>query len=232
MIRSVPYSRLELPELLTLSDQSYQVVTERHPEAAILASALNPLSDAMDETRLALGSTTKEELTEQVEIADARRDDSYKALVAYIKAGLLRHSQLSYQEASKRLLAIINQNGGRSLYRYGYSKQTAALESLFKDLNSAEALKDLATIQATKWLDDLKADHEAFKTVYAQREKVRANKSKNIPTDDSARRKLQPALENLYTLVDAFFISAQIEGLKETIDILNKTIDRALASAR
>ena len=51
-------------------------------------------------------------------------------------------------------------------------------------------------------------------------------------TRSAARKELQPALENLYTVVDAFFISAQIEGLEETIDILNKTIDRALASAR
>ena len=62
------------------------------------------------------------------------------------------------QEASKRLLAIINQNGGRSLYRYGYSKQTAALESLFKDLNSAEALKDLATIKLDVELEQQPTD--------------------------------------------------------------------------
>ena len=40
--------------------------------------------------------------------------------------------------------------------------------------------------------DELKAAHEAFKAVYAEREKARAGKN-NIPTDKAATKLLQEA---------------------------------------
>ena len=230
MIRSIPYSSFDLAQLITLSDQSYKIVQDRHSREVLLVGVLKNLSDAIEKARPAVGSTTKEALTEQVRLNDARRDDNYAGMIMHIEAGLKRHSMPSYQGACERLKALFDKNGGRALYRYSYSKQTASMESLFKDLESKQAQTDIETINATKWLKELKADHEAFKKVYAQRDEEEA--SKNIPTNEEAAKLLKPELSSLLTVVDAFHISRQIEGIQGTIDVLNETIDRAVSAAR
>lgn len=229
MIEPVPYSTFSLSQLLTLGDQSYKIVKEQHPKNPLLAGVLERLSSAVETAEAAIGSTGKEALAEQVQLSDARRDDNYVGLCKHIEAGLKRHSSPAYQDACKRLIAIFNQNG-RNLHRYSYASQTATLQSLFNDLDNAEAKADLSTVKATEWLKELKADQEAFDKVYAQRSKEKAGK--DIPTDEAARKELKPAMENLYSVLNAFFISEQIRGLDSTLDILNETIARALASAR
>ena len=229
MIRSIYYSVFKLPQLLTLGAQTYDILMKRHPENVLLAGLLQNLSDALKKAEAAVGSTTKEPGTEDVQSSDARRDDNYVGLVQYIQACTRRVAQPAIQEASKRLLAIFTANG-RKLYNFSYAKQTAAMESLFADLDSDEARKDLAIIGATEWLNELKADHEAFKAAYAQRGTEKAGK--DILTDEAAAKLLRQALKSLYGGIDAFSIGGQISGIEETIDILNEAIDRAVASAK
>ena len=231
MLRSIPYTVLNLAQLLALCDQIYKVVKERHPEEASLAGFLKSFSDAIEQAKLALASTIKEELTDAVETADALRDDCYVVLLTFIRAGLRRSAQPAYQQACERLFAIFDQNGGYALYNYSYNDQTAALESLLKDLDSPQAQADIEAIEATQRLKELKAAHEAFKAVYAEREKARATK-KNMPTDKAATKLLQGAREKLFIMLDAHHLSGQVEGIDETIDIINSSIKRALASAR
>ena len=199
------------------------------PAQKITPGFLQNLSDALKKAEAAVGSTTKEPGTEEVQSSDARRDDNYIGLVQHIQACTRRVAQPAIQEASKRLLAIFTANG-RELYSFSYAKQTAAMESLFVDLGSDEARKDLTTTGATEWLKELKADHEAFKAAYAKRGTEKAGT--NILTDEAAAKLLRQALKSLYGGVDAFSIGGQIRGIEETIDILNEAIGRAVASAK
>ena len=94
-----------------------------------------------------------------------------------------------------------------------------------------QAQADIKTTRATSWLAELKAAHEAFKAVYAEREKARAGKN-NIPTDKAATKLLQEARENLFIVLEAHRLGGQVEGVDETIGIINSSIKRSLASAR
>ena len=196
----------------------------------MLAGSYQLLSEAMEQTRQALGRETKEALTVEVTFADDKFDENYNGLLSHIKAGLNRNSLPEYQAAAERLLAVFDKHGGRSLPRLSYSKQTATAGLLFDDLESEQANADLDTLQASQWLAELKADYEAFKTVFARREKERA--SNKAPLNATARKKLIAELKNFYKVIDVFHMTNQIKGLGETINLLNKIIDRAMTSAR
>ena len=74
MIQSIPFSVFDLPELLALGAQSHQIVSERYPEEALLTNILQHLSNALKEAEAAVGSTTKEALTDEVKRSDVPTD--------------------------------------------------------------------------------------------------------------------------------------------------------------
>lgn len=117
----------------------------------------------------------------------------------------------------------------RQLNKLSYDDQSAALKSLFNDLDTDAARADLETIGATEWLKELKADHEAFEAGYQQRNIEKS--TRDIPTDLEARKLLASALDDLITVINAFKLSSQLENVDRTIALLNGTIDRARIAA-
>lgn len=229
MIRPITHSNLSLSQLLTLADRICKTVLENHPDEALLAGVMKILAEAIEQASLAIGSTQKEPGTEDVTLLDGKRDMSFSALLRLITAGLFRHSVPEHQEACKRLTEIFDKND-RGLNKLSYDKQSAALKSLFKDLDKKAPLADLATIQATQWLEDLKADHEAFEAAYQKRSMENSNR--NILTDLEARKQLVTALNNVVNVINVFKLSGQLENVDTTIPLLNEIIDRAQIAAK
>ena len=229
MIRSLGHSKLNLSQLLTLADRIYKTVQENHPEEALLSGIMQALAEAIEQASLAIGSTRKESGTEDITTLDGKRDMSYSALLRLINAGLMRHSVPNHQEACKRLTEIFDKND-RGLNKLSYDKQSAALKSLFKDLDEEAAKADLATIRATQWLKELKADNEAFEAAYQKRSMEKS--TQNILTDIEARRQLVIALNNVVNALNVFKLSNQIENVEATMTLLNEIIDRAQLAAK
>ena len=195
----------------------------------LLSGVMQALAEGIEQTSLAIGSTQKEPGTEDVTALDSKRDMSYSALLRLITAGLMRHAVPEHQEACKRLTDIFDKND-RGLNKLSYDKQSAALKSLFKDLDNEISQADLATIQATQWLEDLKADHNAFEAAYQKRSMEKL--AQNILTDIEARKQLVIALNNVINVINAFKLSAQLDGVDATITLLNEIIDRAIIAAK
>lgn len=229
MIKKIPYSYFSLKSLASFADQVISIVEKSHAEELMLAGMVQAIRESREKAIQAINSTLKEDLTEQVIQLDAQRDDSFVSLRNHIDAGLLRHRHPEYQEACKRLSVIFLKNG-RMLNKLGYQEQSAALSSLFMDLSDASAMEDLKNIHALEWLEELKKDQEEFLIVYTQRGEEKAGK--DIPRDEDAFKELKTAMDNLFILLNAFQISKQVSGLDATIDTINESIDRTLASMR
>ena len=97
-------------------------------------------------------------------------------------------------------------------------------------MDNPQASEDLATINATEWFEELKADNEALKKAFTERVKTTA--VKKVPTDAVAMKGLTQALNLFITVINAAQIHNQIIGIEKTIDMLNEAISGALASAR
>ena len=104
------------------------------------------------------------------------------------------------------------------------------MESFFDYLDNDQSRADLETINATEWLKELKAANEAFKKAHAER--VKRETSKDVPTNEAALKLLKPSIDSLFTVINAYYINGQVEGIDETISLLNEANARSLSAAR
>ncbi len=229
MIKKFPYSSLSPEAMITLATESITTITTNHPDEAAFSKSITRLSNAKDEAQKGIGKTTKEALTAAVTLADAKRDDNYRGIRDHIEAGLKRHSNPLYQQACKRLDSILIKHG-KNLIKSSYPVESSRLNKLFKDLETKQAIADLQIAHLTDWLSELKTDQIAFEKVFIERNKQKA--TKDTLTDDQTRKILTDALQKFYIVIDAAFIDETVAGVDVSINQINITIDRIVASAK
>ena len=227
MIRKIPYSTLNLKSLSSLSHQLVTIVEKNHADELMLSGMLKSIKDAMAKATLAVNAGPEEDISEQIVALDAKRDDTFVSLRNHIDAGLLRHRSPEYQQACKRLSEVFA-NNGRLLYKLSHDEQSDAMQALFQDLSTPQAMQDLSAIYALDWLGELKKDQEDFEALYHQRSE--GGHAEDMPRDDEAFKDLKIALENLIILMNAFEISRQVPNLDNTIEFMNECIDQMLSS--
>lgn len=224
----IPFTVIPLAGLVTMAERTLAIVRQQHPEVAMLTTPLSNLEAAIGVAVQALGSSRSLQKTVTVQQADRDRDNSYESLRNSIRAGLRRNNP-AYREACERLLILFSKNN-LELARLSYDAQTAALLSLFADLSTLQAVADLATIHATEWLQELKSDQERFEQAVSERGSERVQSQ--VPTDESARMQLIPALKALYKLLDVAEDHALIAGVDQTIPLLNAMIQEIITAHR
>lgn len=120
------------------------------------------------------------ELTEEVETLDARRDRAEKCL-KFIAVGYTFHFDPAKRTAGQLILKAY-QKFGASISRMNYLIETAALTKLVSELDGEDALKQaVETIQQLDVVNEIKASNEAFEAIYFDRSSSNAQK-----TDKSA----------------------------------------------
>ena len=229
MTSKISFSMFGLGELNTLARQLFAVVSEAYADQPALSQALSALKAAIDMGDRALGNARGEALTEAVQQADSRRDDSFMSLRDHLAAGLRRHGKPEYQLACERLKKVFDQHG-TTLHRESYAKQSALLVSLFKDLETAPAVADLATVGATEWLAELERDQAEFEDLYAQRNDDRATADRT--TYEEAKQDLRQALEMLLVILNGLHLGGLLPNSEATLGRINQHIERATYKGR
>lgn len=228
MIKDVYYSYLNPESIISLANQSLEIITTNHPKAEIFEKAIKNLKDSILKAEQAVGKTAKESLTDSVFRADTHRDATFIGFRNHIDAGLRRHRNPLYQEACAQISAIIDKHG-RDVYKLPYAEQSTAFHAMLTELTSADVKPSLANASATGWVNELEMDQKDFDTVFLQRNVEKA--ADTSITDKEAIKLLKPELKNFYTLINAFYINGQTE-FETSINEINSTIDRIITSAK
>ena len=228
IITRIPYTKISLEDLITLSNRVYTVLEERHPDEDFFRGVLGKVTAGVAMGTQAMGSTRASSLTDSIEAADRDRDDSFDSLRYHVRAGLKRNNAL-YQHACERLYAIFQRNG-LNLSRLPYNQQSGALASLFADLNESQATRDLEVVHATAWLQELKDDQIAFEE--ALRSRVEERSENEVPTDAEAREALIPALKGLFKTLDVAEENELVAEISETLTRCNVIIREVTSASR
>lgn len=229
MISNIPYTLIPLPGLVTMSERSVQVLNSRHPDEAFFLRTIDKLLFASGLATRAIGSSRQAEGTKTVVAADDDRDASFDSVRDHVKAGLKRNNP-EYKAACERLYGIFKKNN-LNLSRLPYDEETGALISLFEDLSGSQPEADLAMINASEWLAELKRDQTAFENAV----KARASEKKEvseIPTDAVAKEALIPALKSFYRVIDVAEENEIVTGVSETIGLINVIIQEVVTAHR
>ncbi len=225
-ITKIPFSTLSLESLLELAKECSEALSTKHSEDPILSAPITDLNEPMLKAKLAIASNRKQELTEEINEADFRRDRAFVGFRKYIEAHQFKDWDKNAQKAAANLITIIERHG-KNLYREGLTVQSALLASLFEDLKKDQAQEDLDAIDAKKWLKHLTDLQEAFSDMVQRRDELEAKK--DVPTKADAKAELVKKLSVLFSGLD-FLTNTQSTKYGETGKLVNGIAERIIRS--
>lgn len=190
----------------------------------------------VNELNAALAKTRGLELTAEVYAADDRRDMRFKSFRGFIDHK--RYSEdANEREHAEYLWAILNRHS-LSLWTLGFTDQTARLNTLFSELDSADKAQDaLAAIAATNQYAAVKTSQSDFESIFKARTQEASAKDDD-PKVRASRKKLAGNLEALLINIEMAEELNQEAGeetlskIKSLIGNVNEVVASAMSIAR
>lgn len=227
-ITKIPFSTLSIEIILELAQQCGDVLSAKHSEDSILGSPIADLAEPIRRAKLAVASSRKKELTEEISKADFKRDRAFIGFRKYVEAFQFKDWDSASQKAASSLMRIIEKHG-KDLYREGLTVQSTLLASLFADLSTESTKADLATLNAEEWFKNLSDLQTEFSDMILKRDELEAKK--DIPTKADAKTELVKALSILLSGLD-FLTNTQSTKYGEIGKLINKVAERITANHR
>lgn len=216
---------IKLPVLSKLSAAQYSGVTREIKDMVML----NPLvygkvkvyfdSDFLPSATLmpsAFGKKTKSLFTAKIVDAKDNRITKFRAL-RYVIKGDTQKSDANISDAAKELLAFLDGYGDFS--SKSITTQTPIIEDVLIDLDGVYAPK-VELLGISQEVEDLREANVSFKQYTSKREDE--NIKKPTSTVAELRKKLDPAIRTLCSMIDVFAISEKSTELDNFIKKLNE----------
>lgn len=194
----------------------------------MIATMLARIDPQVETAIQAIGSSTRQPLTEEVSQADTRRDNSFRSLRDHIEAGLRRQND-SYRTACEALWSEFEKNG-LNLYSIKREKETAAIVSLINDLRQEKHEQHLKTTNITRWVQELEDDNQAYVSATQQRSAARS--SDNTVKDTEAFKDLKASLDLLESVLNTLSAMGSPEGIAPVVDEIAQYIREANTAAK
>lgn len=169
----------------------------------------------------------KDSFTDDLEAADAARDDRHIGFRMYVEAAGYRASA-DWQAASERIMEVIRRYG-TDAWRKGYATESAAINNLLGDLAEEPLATDVATIEANSWKGELEQAQQAFEAIYEERLK---QEKEDIMPIRSSRKALVEALRNLLSMMELQQQVNNNEPLTSIISSTDELIGTTMTTAR
>ncbi len=227
MLLKIVYSLYTLTSLSELARSIKSLLNAKYPAEQIVISLISKIDQSQAIALQAIGSSTKQGLTDLLHAADAKRDNSFVALRDYVASGL-RRENAPYRAACQALWPLFEKND-TTLYRLPFRVETQSIESLLTDLKAGDAPVHLATINATEWVEELDSNNQAFVDVQLQR--ASAKTTDTTVTDDEAFKHLTVSLELVNSTMDSLAMM-EVAGVEAVAAELNTYISDANTNAR
>lgn len=211
-----------IPDLLNSSIQNAELnnhgsnVIKVIEDANVADDTLIELKDALavdnEQLTLALNQDRQNEFTVTLRTLDDLRDDGFKCLKRHVLADTTLLN-VAIANSAKAVYRIIK-NHGLMLYRDSYEKESALLESLFKDLDEVPMQQELVTLGITTVYEELKQAQSNFNDTYVSRSITAPNKDLLI----AASRAHKPVKHSLELLTQ--YINVMVNRKKAPFEAL------------
>ncbi|MGD9994991.1 MAG: DUF6261 family protein [Salinivirgaceae bacterium] len=173
------------------------------------------------------------ELTGQLEVADTRRDQLFKALVLILRALLLWNKAL-VGVAAQKLYQLLQLHGAASLTRLSYEKQSARMDAIKQAMQAPEYIQALTDTELTDLWNDLVEAQDNFATLYLESASLEVIKD-GIKSSTSLRPLL---VEKLNGMIDYLNVMGRVDNatygtlqaeVNELVNELNEKINLRLS---
>ena len=220
-IRGIVKSLYNSTEVLGLGNNLVEVVRQSaFDEHPIISSLRLALEQALKILGQAKSNTNHNTHTELVEDADLERDYAFRAFWMMIEAGTMRRNS-TYREAAKMVMSYMEAYD-RTLYSFGYDRQTTELNAFLETLNKDVVQISLNTMDVMEWLDELATSQQNFERTYAGKVDEETAKQALIPTKEARDHTINQIKALVNTLNGLIY--TDLEGLSE----LNAKVDQII----
>lgn len=171
---------------------------------------------------VALDVIIKSAITDELAIADMKRDSTFSGLASAVKSAT-KHFSTEVKQAAARVQVAFDSYG--NVAKKAYDEETAAINSLITGLNSTYAA-DVTTLGITGWITELTANNDAFDTLKKSRYTEEASKTqlrmKQVRTEvDAAYKAIVERINALIIVNGAGTYAAFVNELNQRIDNFN-----------
>jgi len=168
----------------------------------------------------AIAFIRKNPISDEIVVADDKRDFTYRGLDNTIKACGNHFDPLSRQAAA-RIQVVFDHYGNLTVKPY--DEETAAISSLISELNDNHAA-DVTTLGITGWINELQANNAAFDALMKGRYSKEAVKTQLRMKQ--VRLEVDTAYKQITNRINALIIVNGETGYKGFVDELNQRIGK------
>ena len=220
-VRTIAKSYYNTSEVIGLTETVINLIEDSSvkddPTVQILKNKLGLKLELLKTTK---GKVPDNVYTEETGAADSVRDLSFRAFVTYIKALTLRQNE-SIQKTALAVWEHIKKYD-RNLINYGYADESVELEAFITEMEEPVTAGNIAQLQATEWLNELKAGEANFKGVYKTWFDEEAKKQAILYTVEAREDTL-----NILTALLAALNNLEIAEIPDVTE-LNFAVDQAV----
>jgi len=174
----------------------------------------------VDNEGIALDKVLKSTFTKQMEIADNRRDETFRGLCDAVKSGL-KHFRADVRQAAERLQVLLDRYGNLAVKPD--DGETGSLIALINDLNTTYAA-DVALVGLNDWVAELNANNQAFDNLKNSRYTEETKRTQLIMKQE--RAKVDTVYHQMTDLINAYML---VEGEAAYADFVNELNRRIIS---
>ena len=202
-------------------------VTKAAIDDAYLNNQNAALKSSHDTMLSGIGAFRGKELTDQIEIADTRRDNLLAAFIHFLKGFLLWEKDEATLAAAKKLLRIVESHGS-NFSRLSHEKESAQYDALLLELETAEAAAALGVLDIAGLTGTMKSAEASFTSLYQQSAETEAGKT--IVAPSSIKKDTQAQLNalidylNVMQKANAAVYGTLASNVAQLVEMLNQKI--------
>lgn len=187
-----------------------------------LAAAFNSQLSVLEE---ALAPLRKSENTSKIKELDHRRDTLLMGFVKHCRLFQVFPEEAPAQAAKK--LVFIIEKYGKNPQKQGLREETAIINNLLADLESAEMKQTITTIGAEKWLEHLKTTNAELEKLHTTRTEEQG--AIEVGKTKAERQKMQEAFDNLVRAINGLSLVNGKEKYQTLANSINEEVKKVLA---
>jgi len=227
-MRKILFSFYSLGGLVALAGNLQQLLATRITGNAMVAAVLENLGLSIAIATKAIGIVNRKPLTKLIRQADKIRDNHFRAFKSLIINGT-RRNNAEYREACMALTHIIEKNNPM-LHELGYQEETAAINSLLRDLDEEPAKTWVAAANIQDWVQELAQANQDFISAFESRSVAAA--TDDTLTDREAFAKLETSMKLVCSVLDSHLGYGEPEDIQDIVNLANQYIREANTAAR
>lgn len=168
----------------------------------------------------AMNRISKSILTDDLKVADRRRNTTYSGMVQ-VNKGIANHFWEEPRVAAQRIQVVLDTFG--SIARMPFDEKTAAITNLLQELKGARA-EDIKAINLATWVDELERVNNDFEDIVKKRDDEITGRTNLV------MKQVRPQVDAAYRVIteriDALMIVEGGELYENFIGHLNTVIER------